>query len=182
MKVDNEMKSRLWVIVLMLLICSAALYGKGPKLVQYARAQLGTAYRYNGRGTQSLPDLDCMGLCFRAYENVYAERWTKYSVIPSKLIKAGDLGRPIDRVAHIYSEEFAGMLQPGDIIYFLVDYKAIQDEAVATDGDTSWWVYHMGMHTEEGRIIHASPWAGKVVEEDLQVFSGQFRFLVTRRQ
>lgn len=151
------------------------------RLVDYARSKLDTPYRFNGRLTTIHPDLDCMGICFRAYASVYSEKWTAYSVIPSKLIKAGQLGSAIDGKAHVYSEDLVDTLQPGDIIYFLVDYPAIKDAAVATEGDKSFWVYHMGLHTENGRLIHASPWAGKTVEEELRSFKDQFRFLITRR-
>lgn len=151
------------------------------RLVDYARSKLDTPYRFNGRLTTIHPDLDCMGICFRAYASVYSEKWTAYSVIPSKLIKAGQLGSAIDGKAHVYSEDLVDILQPGDIIYFLVDYPAIKDAAVVTEGDKSFWVYHMGLYTEDGKLIHASPWAGKTVEEELGIFKDQFRFLITRR-
>ncbi len=177
----SKLKKFVLLIGLLLALSTVSLYGNQQKLVDYARSKIGIDYRYNGRETSALPDMDCMGLCFKAYASVYKERWTRYSVIPSKLIKAGDLGYPIDNRAHIYSEDMIKLLQPGDIVYFVVDYKAIVDEAVVTEGDVSYWVYHMGIYSEAGKIIHASPWAGKTVEEDLINFQSQFRFFITRR-
>jgi len=58
-----------------------------------------------------------------------------------------------------------------------VDYKAISDDAVATEGDKSFWVYHMGIYSEDGKLIHASPWAAKVVEEKLSISVMIFAFL-----
>jgi cell wall-associated NlpC family hydrolase len=167
--------------LLMQIAAISATTAKQKRLVDYSRSKLETPYRFNGRLTTKHPDLDCMGICFRAYALVYGEKWTSYSVIPSRLIKAGQLGSAIDGKAHSYSEDFIRLLQPGDIIYFLVDYPAISDAAVAIEGDKSFWVYHMGLFTEDGKVIHASPWAGKVVEEELALFKDQFHFLITRR-
>ncbi len=173
--------SKRFLLILLILIGNAVLLGDSAKIVAYARSQIGVPYRWNGRNTTVHPDLDCMGLPFRAFASVYAEKWTQYSVIPSKLIKSGKLGTPLDGKAHRYSEELLGLLQPGDVIYFLVDHKAIQDEPIVSSADTSWWVYHMGVIGNGGQVIHASPWDMKVLEEDLQRFADSFRFYITRR-
>jgi hypothetical protein len=183
---SNEMNCHFWKIrryLILLIIASgiSAIGAKSARIIDYARSQIDVPYRWNGRNTTVHPDLDCMGLPFRAFARAYDEKWTQYSVIPSRLIQSGKLGRPIDSKAHRYSEELLEVLQPGDVIYFLVDYKAIQDEPIVADGASSWWVYHMGLISTKGKVIHASPWDMKVLEEDLSRFADSFRFYITRR-
>ncbi len=175
------MTKKMYVLIGLLSLFTTGACGQATALIDYARSQIDVPYRWGGRNTTVHPDLDCMGLPFRAFARVYDEKWTQYSVIPTKLIQSGKLGRPLDGLAHQYSEEFVELLVPGDVVYFLVDYKAIQDDPAVRSAEASWWVYHMGLITTKGRVIHASPWEMRVVEEDLQRFADSFRFYITRR-
>ena len=159
------------------------------QIITYARNQLGQQYIFNGRNTDRFPGLDCMGLCFQAYANVYDEKWYKYSYIPSELISSGKLGEKITLEDNTISLENISKLHPGDIIYFLdsgnmgLTQEDVEgrNKPIEQINGRDYWAYHMAIYSGEGNILHASPWDSKVVEQPLIEFKNSFKIIATRR-
>ena len=122
-----------------------------------ARRYWGLEYRWGGRATEKNPGMDCMGLVFRAYATAYDERWTQYSVLPSKLIASGMVGVPVSRLDGTLSAEVdASLLQAGDVLFFLADGYEIRDEPLLELDGNKYWPWHMGIWTGN-MVIHAAP-------------------------
>jgi cell wall-associated NlpC family hydrolase len=137
--------------------------------VQAARSHLGTPYRWNGRGTSRLPGLDCLGILFRADEAVTGTPWREFAVNPSELVAGGLLGAAVPTLSGVLRDDVPhSHLQPGDVLYFLLAGYEIPDEPLMVRGDVRYWPWHTGLYAGEGQVIHASPGAGKVVEEPLE--------------
>jgi len=157
------------------------------KILTYAKSKLGAPYGWGGRETKKNPNLDCMGLCFRAYASTFGDKWYKYSVIPSELIKSGKLGDVVLK-GNPVNEASIEAMKPGDVVYILINFNfstksaETNNKAVAVINDQKYWVFHMGIYSRDGKMIHASPWDSKVVEESIaERFTGYY-IMTTRRK
>jgi len=79
-------------------------------------------------------------------------------------------------------------MQPGDVVYILINFNFSTESAeannspVAVVNDEKYWVFHMGIYSGKGKMIHASPWDNKVVEESIaDRFTGYY-IMTTRRK
>jgi cell wall-associated NlpC family hydrolase len=140
-------------------------------IVQNAKKYLGVEYQWGGRNTKKRPGLGCMGLVFSAYaDTLKYNSWKRFSRIPSKLVKSGELGKPVNDLDGILRKDFDGSkLKPGDVVYFLVkDYELMKDRdtPLAKINNQSYWPWHMGLYMGNNTIIHARP-SDKVVAEHL---------------
>lgn len=126
-----------------------------------ARTYIGTPWRWNGRGTERLPDIDCLGLLFRAYGKATGTPWTTYPVDPSKLVASGKLGRPVPGLRGVMRAELdQTKLLPGDVLYFLVEGYEIPDEPLLVMGERKFWPWHTGMYVGDGLVLNAHPSEG----------------------
>jgi cell wall-associated NlpC family hydrolase len=158
-------------------------------LVLALRKHLGTDYTWDGRLTKRLPNLDCLGLIFRALEETTGVTWDRWSVMPSRLLTQLGNGRTITRVfvPNVTEKAMVSGLEPGDVIFFLwptptSDKPVAHDVFKDADGrmiSADLWVWHTAIYTGANRIIHASPFDGngKVIEEPLFDFAKRQKFL-----
>lgn len=132
-----------------------------------AREWLGTPYRWDGRGTEALPGLDCLGLMFRAYGDTTGTSWRKYPVDPSKLVASGLLGQPVEGLDGVLRKDLdPAALAPGDVVYFLMANRRIEDEPLWHHGGFPYWPWHTGLYAGDGKVLQADPWDA-VQETDL---------------
>lgn len=116
----------------------------GDKFFEAAKKYLGVPFVWEGRSKEKL---DCMGLIFLAYKDVTGKDWKKLSVYPSKLVKSGKLGRPVEGLDGVLKGDFEHTkLRKGDIIYFLVTEKIYDTDVPLVNIDSiPYWVWHMGI-------------------------------------
>lgn len=129
----------------------------GYKLVNSAKEYIGVPYKFDGRNRDGL---DCMGVIFLAYSKVTGKRWQNLSVYPSKLVKSGELGKPIEWFDVKVIEEdtsYTEKLKVGDIIYFLSPFFEIKDEPLAIINGVKYWPWHMGIYCGKDSVLHANP-------------------------
>jgi cell wall-associated NlpC family hydrolase len=132
-----------------------------------ARTWLGTEYKWEGRGTDDHPGMDCLGLLFRAYGDTTGTSWKKYPVDPSPLVKSGLLGKPVAGLDGVLRKDLdPAALVKGDVLYFLMANKRIEDEPLWHHDGFPYWPWHTGLYAGEGRVLQADPW-DTVQESDL---------------
>jgi len=154
-------------------------------LVVEARKSLDVPFRWEGRGTKRLPGLDCLGLLFKSLEATTGLSWKKWSVAPSRLIEQLE-GRQFT----IYLKKNRDLaikrrMNSGDIVFLMWadmptwDKPTGKVEKIELDGSrrmAPMWIWHTGIYSGNGKFIHASPYSGGVVEEDLLDFSNGLNF------
>jgi hypothetical protein len=141
----------------------------GYKFYKEAEKYLGVPYKWNGRSKEKL---DCMGLPFKSYTDLTQNDWKKLSVFPKKLVKSGKLGSPVEKLDGILRDSIDyNKLKIGDVVYFLVDYKASNEDFFTKINEKKFWVWHMGIYagTENGKpkILDAKP-GEEVVKEPMK--------------
>jgi cell wall-associated NlpC family hydrolase len=134
--------------------------------VAAAAAYQDVPYAFGGRSAKKL---DCLGLIFLPHQQVFGRPWRSLSVAPTAL--APQLGESLGFVSSgsFLEPGFADAMARGEILFFLTD-AATWDAAFISRPELKLWVGHTGIYLGEGRFMHASPWQGKVVEEDLGAF------------
>ena len=145
---------------------SARESGGADRLVRIAHEYLGVPYRFGGRSRMAL---DCLGLVFLPWERVYGTPWRSLSVMPTKL--APQLGR---RIGQVGRAQFLASTAPtpdaGEVLLFLAAGATSDKPFLRTETGEPLWVWHVALSSGAGRMLHASPWSGKVVEEDIVQF------------
>ena len=164
---------------------------KQDQIINYARSKIGTPYIWEGRLTNKFPGLDCLGLPYRAFSTAHNEKWyntSKYTFTAFDNIESGALGDLVDLPSPNIDSTTTDALKKGDAVYFLVDFNmavpGMEEENIPIDtiAGKPQWSYHLTIYSGNGNIIHASPWAGEVVEEPLSNFKDEFQILATRRK
>src|SRR5687768_3383160 len=115
---------------------AAAQRARAERVIALARTHLGEPYAWEGRGTESLPGWDCLGILFVPFGQVTGTSWRAYEVNPSELVAGGKLGRPVAGVDRVLRSEVpVANLMPGDILYFLLEgYKIPDAPLMVRDG------------------------------------------------
>jgi hypothetical protein len=156
------------------------------KIVQAARELLGTNYDFGGRLRDKNDGIDCQGLVFYAAERIGSCNWKSFSTMPTKTVKNQELGTPVDGLSPVAFKDLdLDKLQTGDVINMVAPIKNNAEPAIGKLEDQDVWVWHVGMYTQDGHWIHADPFSGKVVEENLKNYLGQYSYqgiYVTRMQ
>ena len=138
------------------------------------------SYRWGGRGTQSHPGMDCLGVMFRAWGAVTGTAWQRYPVNPSELVASGMLGTPVEGLAGVMRGELLlSRLQAGDAVYFLLAGYEIPDEPLLVKGETKYWPWHTALYGGNAEVIHAEP-GGVVRRQSIHEMTFD-ALLVTRR-
>jgi len=135
-----------------------------------ARPLVGVPYDLGGR-LQPGRGTDCQGVVFYAAERVQRCTWRSFSVMPTKTVASRELGAPVEGA---YPTTMAALdltlIRPGDVVLFLGRSENKAEPALTTLDGAAVWVWHMGLYAGEGRVLHASPFAGAVVDEALGDF------------
>ncbi len=143
-------------------------------LVREARRLRDARYEFGGRMKDGAdPTIDCMGLVFLAYQQVYGTRWQQHSPTPTKLIPRGTLGTPVEGFEGIPNDAIEyDKLQPGDIVFVLRHEKNPKEPALAKLNGDDAWVWHMGIYSggKQRRLLHADPFHECVVEVPLDAY------------
>ena len=129
------------------------------RFFEAAKRYVGVPFVWGGR---SKDELDCLGLLFLAYTEVTGKRWQGLSVLPSKLVKSGELGKPVEDIDGILREKIDyTQLKKGDIIYFLVTEKIYDTDVPLLEIDgIPYWVWHVGIYAgfdKKPMVLHACP-------------------------
>ena len=117
-------------------------------------------WTWNGRGTDRLPGIDCMGLLFRAYGTATGTPWRDHATDPSKLVASGKLGPPVPGLDGVLRGEVdPTKLRRGDIVYFLVKEQEIPDAPLMQRDGARYWPWHVGVYVGEGKqlVLNAHP-------------------------
>lgn len=138
----------------------------GYKLFKEAEKYLGVPYVWGGRSKKGL---DCMGVIFLSYSDATGKSWRGkdgLSVYPSKLVKSGKLGSPVEGldgiiIDSINIQNLTKKMEVGDIVYLLTPSRIIEDDSLATIDSTSYWPWHMVLYAGHGNILHANPLASR---------------------
>ncbi|MCX7995520.1 MAG: C40 family peptidase [candidate division WOR-3 bacterium] len=140
------------------------------KFLQAGKKYLGVPFVWGGRSKERL---DCMGLLFLAYKDITGRDWRELSVLPSKLVASGKLGKPVKGLDGVLKENLkVEKLKNGDVIYFLVKEKVYDTDVPLVNIDSiPYWVWHMGIFAgfDSNRValcLNAKP-GDKVVIEPL---------------
>lgn len=130
---------------------------RAAKAIENGLSYLGEPYLWNGRDTQRLPGLDCLGLLYRAWGPVTDTAWTAYPVNPSELVAGGLLGEPVKGTPALRRGFDVNTLRPGDVLYFLIEGYEIPDEPLWVRGEARFWPWHTALYIGDGEILHAAP-------------------------
>ncbi len=117
-------------------------------------------WRWNGRATDQLPGIDCMGLVFRAYGAATGRSWRSYEVNPSELVASEKLGATVPGLNGVLRDDLdPSLLRRGDVVYFLVKGREIPDAPLLVRDDGSYWPWHVGIYVGEGQdlVLNAHP-------------------------
>lgn len=120
----------------------------------------GLPWTWGGRGTDSHPGIDCLGLVFRGYGDATGTAWRRYPVDPSKLVASGLLGGPVEGLAGVLRGEVdRSLLRRGDVVYFLQRGYEIPDAPLLERDGARYWPWHVGIYAGEGRdlVLNAHP-------------------------
>ena len=159
-------------------------------IVTTALKYLNTPYRYNGRNEPPrLRNLDCLGLLFITLQENYGIPWRKWSYVPSKLI--GQIAPDSTQRDTLILDDYEGHLEdvvkdlkPGDFLFLLGPTPLVGDKPILKNcRDEDLYVWHTGIYSGSGNIIHASPFddnngksVHKVIEENLLDFMTRINF------
>ncbi len=148
--------------------------------VTAAEALIGEPYAWGGRNQPSHPGVDCLGLLYLAWGSVTGTSWRSYPVDPSKLVASGLLGQPVPGLDAVPRDKLdPASLQPGDVLYFLLQDYEIPDAPLWHHDDHDYWPWHTGLYAGEGRVLHAQP-GGRVRSQRLDAVMFDALY-VTRR-
>jgi hypothetical protein len=128
-------------------------------------AFLGTPWRWEGRNTESFPDLDCLGLLYRAFGPGDGRDWKSYPVDPSKLVASGVLGNAVGGLDGVLRGELdVDKLRRGDVIYFLQAHYENGDQALLERNGVPYRGWHTGIYVGEDQryVLNAHPRWGVV--------------------
>lgn len=142
----------------------------GERMLSAARPLIGVPYDLGGR-LQLGRGTDCQGVVFYAAERVQRCTWRSFSVMPTKTVASRELGAPVEGAFPTTMADLdVALLRPGDVVLFLGRSENTAEPALTTLDGASVWVWHMGLYAGDGRVLHASPFAGTVVDESLADF------------
>jgi len=126
--------------------------------IKNAESYLGQPYAWGGRNTSGNPGIDCLGLLYLAWGPVTGTPWRSYPVDPSKIVASKKLGTPVDGAAGVLRADLdQGLLQRGDVLYFLNRGYEIPDEPLWVVGEDRYWPWHTGLYAGDGVALHAEP-------------------------
>ncbi len=155
---------------------------KRKEFVEDARKYLETKYQWGGRLTQNNPNLDCLGLIFLPYSKTFNKKWTEISTNPSEIVKKEQLGKPVEGLEGVLTENIDfSKLKEGDIIY-LLSRDSINDAPLAEIKGIKYWPWHTGIYSDEEKnlFLHANPGL-KVVEQNFkEILKNNEAIFVTR--
>lgn len=141
------------------------------RFVAAAREVLGVPYDLGGRLREPEDGIDCQGVLFYAAERVGQCGWKSFSVMPTKSIPAGELGKAVEGMAPVASSELdLSKLQPGDVLLLVGFYENPAEPAIGTLSGQPVWVWHTGLYSGAGKWIVGDQFAGQVVEVDLKSY------------
>jgi hypothetical protein len=155
------------------------------RFVTAAREVLGVPYDLGGRLRDPQDGIDCQGVLFYAAERAGPCGWKSFSVMPTKSIPAGELGKAVEGMAPVASSELdVSKLQPGDVLLLVGFAPNPAEPAIGTLKGLPVWVWHTGLYSGAGKWIVGDHFAGQVVEVDLKSYlaehSGYAGLVVTR--
>jgi cell wall-associated NlpC family hydrolase len=141
------------------------------RFVAAAREVLGVPYDFGGRLRDPADGIDCQGVLFYAAERVSACGWKSFSVMPTKSVPAGELGRAVAGMAPVASSELdLSRLQLGDVLLLVGYAQNPAEPSIGTLKGQPVWVWHTGLYSGEGRWIVGDHFAGQAVEVDLKAY------------
>jgi cell wall-associated NlpC family hydrolase len=133
--------------------------------VEHARKLLGVPYVLGGRMRRTAPGVDCQGVLFYAAQAVSSCGWRSFSVFPTVAVQSGELGRPVDGLAPVATDELdTASLQIGDLLFLVSPVQNPREEAIAQLRRRPVWVLHTGVYSGGGNWIVGDHYAGRVVE------------------
>lgn len=157
---------------------------RAKRLLASARELLGLPYQLGGRLRKPEDGTDCQGVVFYAAERIGRCGWKSFSVMPTLSVPRGELGKAVPGLDPVALAQLdTARLQPGDVVHLLAAMENPAEKAITTLKGRPVWVWHVGMVSEAGKWIHADPFGGQVVEEDLAGFMTEYDFeglLITR--
>ncbi|MHB8875630.1 MAG: hypothetical protein ACYC8T_18245 [Myxococcaceae bacterium] len=137
------------------------------KMVAAAREVLGTPYQFGGR-LRGGEGLDCQGVLFLAAEAIGRCGWKSFSVYPTLMVKAQELGAPVEGLSPVRSDRLdLARLEPGDVLLLVHPTENPAEGPIATLDGAPVWVWHTGLYAGGGKWLVGDHFAGKVVETDL---------------
>jgi cell wall-associated NlpC family hydrolase len=144
---------------------------RAARFIAATRELLGVAYQLGGRLRAPGDGIDCQGLIFYAAERIGRCGWRSFSVMPTETSAWRELGAPVPGLAPISTQALEmDRLKPGDVLWLLFAMVNPAEPPIASLAERSVWVWHSAVYTGAGRFIHADPFAGAVVEQDLKAF------------
>lgn len=135
-------------------------------LVTAARNYLDRPYSWGGRGAS----LDCLGLIFKAWQDVTGTSWKRISVYPTTMVEKQQLGAPVPALDGVLTADIPwDRLEPGDFILFLGAAENHAEPALVTVKGTPLWVWHTALYSggPDRRFVVGDHFAGEVVETEL---------------
>lgn len=150
--------------------------------LENARKYLSVEYHFGGRLTKNNPGIDCLGLIFLSYSKTFGKKWRDFSVNPSEIIEKKQLGKPVEGLDGILSENVdASMLEKGDIIYLLIRNR-IEDKPLANLNGADYWPWHVGIYSdkEKNLFLEANPIYGVIEHSFNDILKENEAIFVTR--
>lgn len=143
----------------------------GVRLVTHAREVLGTGYNFGGRlgdGAAKREGIDCQGVIFYAAERVGRCGWKSFSVLPTKTVRTGELGKPVPGMDPVATGDLdIDALKPGDLLFLVGPTENPAEPSIGKLGETPVWVWHTGLYAGDGSWIVGDHYAGEAVETPL---------------
>lgn len=157
---------------------------KKQEFIENSKSHIGTPYRFNGRKTEKLPGMDCMGAVFIPYANTFNENWRDYSVKPKELIENQTMGKPVKGLDGVLNESVdKSDLEEGDIIYFLSKQHHNNERTLKKIEGDDYKIGHMGIYTdkEKNQVLNAFMTGTKVREQSIESLYKAFEGLYVTR-